>query len=120
MRFDTLDDDNYLFFAIKNYNNPTSVTKDDFFDDMNRFKYLKRLLKKYHQSGELKTHLIVNHLTIIFNIFGEAAVPLLLYKIDYTLFPVLKTFLLFLNRLPQGVLNNVPIDSYADAELSQL
>jgi len=51
MRFDVLDDDNYLFFAIKNYNNPTSVTKDDFFDDMNRFKYLKRLLKKYHQSG---------------------------------------------------------------------
>lgn len=120
MRFDTLDEDNYIFFAIRNYNNPASVTKDDFFDDMNRFKYLKRLLKKYDQTGELKTHLIVNHLIILFNTFGEATVPLLLYKIDRSLFPVLKTFLEFLDRLPLGVLKNIPIDSYAEAELSQL
>ncbi len=61
-----------------------------------------------------------NHLIILFNTFGEATVPLLLYKIDRSLFPVLKTFLEFLDRLPLGVLKNIPIDSYAEAELSQL
>ena len=110
MRFDTLNEDNYLFFAIKNYNNPASVTKDDFFDDMNRFKYLKRLLKKYHLSGELKTHLILNHLIVLFNIFDEAALPLLVFKIDRELLPVLKTFLVYLNRLPIGSLSTIDTD----------
>ena len=66
MRFDELNDDNYLLFAIKFYNNPHALTKDDFEDDLKRIKYVKRLLKRYKNTGVLKTHLILNHLTVLF------------------------------------------------------
>jgi len=110
MRFDSLNEENYLFFAIQNYHNPASVTKEDFFNDMNRFKYLKRLLKKYSTTGELKTHLILNHLIVLFNIFDEAAIPLLVFKIDRNLLSILKTFLFYLDRLPYGCLDTISTD----------
>ena len=69
MRFDELNEDNYLLFAIKFYNNPHALTKDDFEDDLKRIKYVKRLLKRYKNTGVLKTHLILNHLTVLFNVF---------------------------------------------------
>ena len=78
MKFDELNESNYLLFAIKFYNNPQSVTREDFEDDLKRIKYIKRLLKRYKNTGELKIHLILNHLTVLFNVFDEAAVPLLL------------------------------------------
>ena len=71
MRFEELNESNYLLFAIKFYNNPQAVTKDDFEDDLKRIKYIKRLLKRYKNTGELKTHLILNHLTVLFNVFNE-------------------------------------------------
>ncbi len=114
MRFDELNDDNYLLFAIKYYENPLAATMEDFQNDMRRFKYIKRLLKKYQtQGGELKYHLILNHLIICFNIFDGGAVPLLFYKIDQEYWSMLKTFLLFLNRIPEypkSGLDDLPID----------
>lgn len=101
MRFDELNQDNYLIFAIKFYNNPQALTKEDFEDDLKRIKYIKRLLKKYKNTGILKTHLILNHLTVLFNVFNDAAVPLLFYNLDRELWPFIKSFLLFLNRLPE-------------------
>ena len=68
MRFDELNDSNYLLFAIKNYDNPQAVTEDDFYDDLKRIKYIKRLLKRYKNSGELRTHLILNHFIVLFNV----------------------------------------------------
>ena len=65
MRFDELNDSNYLLFAIKNYENPQAVTEDDFYDDLKRIKYIKRLLKRYKNSGELRTHLILNHFIVM-------------------------------------------------------
>ena len=62
MRFDELNESNYLLFAIKFYDNPQAVTKDDFEDDLKRIKYIKRLLKRYKNTGELKTHLILKSL----------------------------------------------------------
>jgi hypothetical protein len=64
MRFDELNSDNYIMFAIKHYENPQSVTKEDFEEDLKRFKYLKRLLKKYLKTGDLRTHLILNHIIV--------------------------------------------------------
>ena len=61
MRFDELNERNYQLFAIKFYNNPQSVTREDFEDDLKRIKYIKRLLKRYKNTGELKTHLLLNH-----------------------------------------------------------
>ena len=101
MRFDELNESNYLLFAIKFYNNPQSVTREDFEDDLKRIKYLKRLLKRYKNTGELKIHLILNHLTVLFNVFDEAAVPLLFYNLERELWPFIKSFLLYLNRLPE-------------------
>lgn len=101
MRFDELNEDNYLLFAIKFYNNPQAVTREDFEDDLKRIKYIKRLLKKYKNTGVLKTHLILNHLTVLFNVFDEAAVPLLFYNLDQDLWPSIKSFLVFLDRIPE-------------------
>jgi hypothetical protein len=101
MRFDELNGDNYLLFAIKFYNNPQAVTKDDFEDDLKRIKYVKRLLKRYKNTGVLKTHLILNHLTVLFNVFDDATVPLLFYNLEKELWPSIKSFLIFLNRLPE-------------------
>jgi hypothetical protein len=101
MRFDELNESNYLLFAIKFYDNPQAVTKDDFDDDLKRIKYIKRLLKRYKKDGELKTYLILNHLTVLFNVFGDAAVPLLFYNLEKDLWPYIKSFLVFLKRIPE-------------------
>ena len=101
MRFDELNEGNYLLFAIKFYDNPQAVTKDDFEDDLKRIKYVKRLLKRYKNTGVLKTHLILNHLTVLFNVFNEATIPLLFYNLEKDLWPSVKSFLLFLNRVPE-------------------
>ena len=113
MKFTELNEDNYLFFAIKYYDNPQAVTKEDFYDDLKRFKYLKRLLKTYIKTGNLKLHLILNHMIIIYNVFGEAATPLLFFKIDRDLWPVVKTFVVYLGRFPEypkSSLHEVPMD----------
>ena len=101
MKFDELNEDNHLLFAIKYYENTHASTMDDFEEDLKRFKYIKRLLKKYVVSGELKHHLILNHLIICFNVFGEGTIPLLFYKIEKEYWSILKTFLIFLNRIPE-------------------
>ena len=110
MRFDELNESNYLLFAIKFYDNPQAVTKDDFESDLKRIRYVKRLLKKYKNTGELKVHLILNHLIILFNVFREATVPLLFYKLEQELWPCAKTFLVFLNRFhdyPRSSLSDI-------------
>ena len=94
MRFDELNENNYMLFAIKFYDNPHALTKEEFEDDLKRIKYVKRLLKRYKNTGVLKTHLILNHLTVLFNVFGEAAVPLLFYNLEEDLWPSIKIFLL--------------------------
>lgn len=114
MKFDELNEDNYILFAIKYYDNPQAVTKDDFFEDLSRFKYIKKLLRKYVKTGELKVDLLINHFIIIFNIFNDAAVPLLFYKLEKELWSSIKTFLVFLNRMPEypkSMLDEIPIDA---------
>ena len=96
-----MNESNYLLFAIKFYDNPQAVTKDDFESDLKRIRYIKRLLKRYKNSGELKVHLILNHLIILFNVFNDATVPLLFYNLEEDLWPSIKSFLIFLNRIPE-------------------
>ena len=102
MRFDELNESNYMLFAIKFYDNPQAVTKDDFESDLKWIRYIKRLLKRYKNTGELKIHLIMNHLINLFNVFNDAAVPLLFYNLEEELWPIVKSFLLFLNRKPEN------------------
>ena len=123
MRFDELNESNFQLFAIKNYENPQAVTQDDFQKDLNHFKYIKRLLKRYKNTGELKTHLLLNHFIILYNIFGDATTPMLFHKIEEELWPVMKTFVLFLNKLPEYprcFIHDVEVDKVCLEELNQI
>jgi|TARA_B100000073_G_scaffold313503_1_gene288009 hypothetical protein len=101
MLFNELNEENFLIFAIKNYENPQAVTREDFDKDLSRFRYIKRLLKRYKSGGELKVHLLINHFIILYNIFGDATTPMLFYKIDKSLWSSIKTFIVFLDKLPE-------------------
>ena len=123
MIFNELNEDNFLLFAIKNYENPQSVTKEDFDKDLNHFKYIKRLLKRYKNTGELKVPLLINHFIVLYNIFGEAATPMLFFKIEKELWSIMKTFMLFLNKIPEYpkcYLHDIPVDLNCLKELQKI
>ena len=123
MIFTELNAQNFPLFAIKNYENPQAVTKEDFEKDLNHFKYIKRLLKRYKNTGELKTHLLLNHFIILYNIFGEATTPMLFFKIEEDLWSIMKTFVVFLNRLPEHphcYIHDVEIDEYCLSQLASI
>lgn len=95
-----LNDDNFLIFAIKHYNNPGCDGMDDLEDDMKRFKYIKRLFRRYETNGVLSERLILNHLIVLYNVFGRATTHLLFYKIEEKYWAILKSFLVYMNRIP--------------------
>ena len=120
MLFDHLNEDNFLLFAIKNYENPQAVTKEDFDKDLNHFKYIKRLLKRYKNTGQLKTHLLLNHFIILYNIFGEAATPMLFFKIEKELWATMKSFIMFLGKFPEypkTYIHDIQVDLYCLQQL---
>ena len=123
MRFNELNDDNYLLFAIKFYDNPHAITREDFEDDLKKIKYVKRLLRRYQNTDVLKTHLILNHLTVLFNVFGDAAVPLLFFNLERDLWSSIKSFLVFLNKLPEfpkSEIDDIDADQYCLEPLENL
>ena len=123
MLFDELNEDNFLLFAIKNYENPQAVTKEDFDRDLNHFKYIKRLLKRYKNTGQLKTHLLLNHFIILYNIFGEATTPMLFFKIESDLCSAMKSFIIFLGRFPEypkSHIHDIQVDMNCLAELYRI
>ncbi len=100
-----LNDDNFVMYAIKHYDNKNCTGLNEFYDDLNKFKYLKRLFKKFNDKGELRERLILNHIIVIYNLFGvEAATKMLFYKIEKQYWSQLKTFLVFLNFMPRLVI----------------
>lgn len=110
--FDVIDNDNFLLYAAHVYDNPQAHTVEEFNDDLNRFKYLRRLFKRYEEDGELKERLILNHLIVIYNVFGiEGGHKLTFFKIDRKYWSALKTFLLYLNYLQDDALIHIPIDN---------
>ncbi len=101
-----LTEDNYTFFAIRAYCNSQCKNLDEFHEDLNRTKYLKRLFRRYQATGQLRERLILNHIIIFYNVFGvEPATRLLFFKIEEELHPLLKTFLVYLNCCPE---QNIP------------
>ena len=94
-----LNESNFLLYAAANYTN-TLYDTEEFYDDLNRFKYLKRLFSRYQEKGELKERLILNHIITLYNVFHHtAATRMLFYKIDERHYSILKTFLIFLQYL---------------------
>ena len=100
MNFNELNKENFLLFSIKNYENPNSSTEEEFQEDLKRFKYVKRWLKKYHETGTINSHLLLNHIIVIFNCWNDASIPMLFYKIEPHYWEYLKSFLVFLERVP--------------------
>jgi len=119
--FDKITKKNWLFYAIKNYNVPNLDSEQEFYEDVKRFKYLKRLFRKYKTSGELKTRLVLNHIIVLSNVFGnEAAATLLLFKIEREYWPILKTFLQYLNIMLPDEMPNVKINKTLLSNLEEL
>jgi len=103
MSFDDLNDENLLIYAAKFYDKP-NVLMSEFKDDMKRFNYLKRLFFKYQKYGEIRERLILNHLVVIYNVFGvEAATRILFFKINENYYSALKTYLIFLSYMPEKI-----------------
>ena len=110
--YEKITNDNVIMFAIKHYDNPQCEGEREFYDDMKRFKYIKRLLRKHKDTGILKERLLLNHIIILNNLFGaEACVTLLLFKIQREYWETLKSFLLFLNIIRDDELGNVKEDN---------
>lgn len=104
---------NLLVYAAKNYYNPEYIDGEEFYDDLKRFKYVKRLLSRYSQTNELAERLILNHLIVIFNVFGhEAGVEILALKIPADHWAVLKPFLIFLRVIENNEITGVEMDKY--------
>ena len=103
MSFDELSSENIMLFAVKSYDKPICIMSE-FKEDMKRFNYLKRLFYRHRKVGEIKEQLIMNHLMVLYNVFGvEAATRLLFYKIAKEDYPALKTYLLFLSCMPEKI-----------------
>lgn len=101
--FDDLNDDNFLMYAVKAYNSPHCIMSE-FESDLKRTKYLKRLFRRYKVTKTLKERLILNHLILLYNVFGaEPATRILFFRIDEQDYDVLKTFLIYLNYMPEKV-----------------
>jgi hypothetical protein len=119
--FDELNNDNFELYAAKHYRNSACLDVQEFYDDIARFKYVVRLLRKYRDSGKLQERLILNHIITIYNVFEIAAANrMIFYRVDVSLWPALKTFLLYLNYLPENVYQNINIDLNIAKKLKDL
>ena len=119
--YEKITSENVLMFAIRNYTNPHCEGEKEFEDDLKRFKYIKRLLRKYYDTEILKERLLLNHIIVLNNVFGaDACATLLLYKIQEEYWSALKSFLLFLNILKQNELSHIEVDQNVDRILKEL
>ena len=115
--FNILTPETIDLFALRHYDN-RGASKEEFEDDLKRFKYLKRLFRKYDTSKEFKSRLIINHIIVLANVFGiDAATTLLFFKIDKQHWSILKTILIFLNYMPEDELIDIQVDQRIMEEL---
>ena len=117
MSFDDLNSENILLYCMKAYDKP-NMLMSEFKEDMKRFNYLKRLFRRYRKDGEIRERLVINHLVILYNVFGiEVATRLLFYKMSKDDYVALKTFLLFLNYMP-GVVKGIRGQDILSSDIS--
>jgi len=114
-------------YAVKHYSNSDCQGMKEFYDDIKRFKYIKRLLKRYEKTGVISERLLLNHLILLHNVFGEAVVPMIFFKFEEKYWPQLKTFLVFLNYLPDHykiqttvVEDTIPLDQHIIFQLRKI
>lgn len=113
---DKLNENNFLLYAMHHYDNPQCHSIEEFEEDLKKFLYLKKLLSRYKRDGELRERLILNHIIVLYNVFGEATTNMLFYKIDKDYWDTLITFLVYLDRMPETIveysikLSDIPLD----------
>jgi hypothetical protein len=119
--FNSLNKSNFVLFAAHHYNNNQCVDAEEFYDDLKRFKYIKRLISRYTQTGELQERLLINHTVVIFNLFGiEAAKKMMSYKFDEKEWPVIKPILLYLNYITDSENIEIPLDHFVVERLRKI
>ena len=119
--FDELNRKNFRLFASKHYNNPECLDMAEFRQDINRFKYIKRLLSRYEIHNDLQERLILNHLIVLYNVFGiKACNKMIWYKIEENHWTYIKPFLVFLHYLPETEKLEIPLDPYIVERLRKL
>ncbi len=120
--FSELDNDNFELYAAKHYRNLSCISTEEFYEDVARFKYVLRLLRRYRQSGLIQERLILNHIIVIYNVFEIfAANKMMFFKIDEDLWPSLKSFLIYLNYLPENnKYHDVTVDLHIAKKLQTL
>ena len=121
-----LNENNFLVYAMHHYDNPQCHTLEEFEEDLKKILYLKKLLSRYKNNDELRERLILNHIIVLYNIFGEAATNMLFYKIEESNWDVLVTFLVYLERMPETLpqygikLSDVKLDEKVIATLRNI
>jgi hypothetical protein len=121
-----LNDNNVLVYAMHHYDNPQCHSLDEFDDDLKKFLYLKKLISRYKKDGELRERLILNHIIVLYNVFGDATTNLLFYKIDQSCWDILVTFLVYLERMPEELpnysirLSDIKLDERIISSLRQI
>jgi len=111
-----LNDDNFMLYAMKHYDNPQCQTMQEFEEDLKRFLYLKKLFARYLKNDDLKERLILNHIIVLYNLFGEALTNMLFFKVEKEHWPALITFLIYLDRVEDAIpehgirVSDIPLD----------
>ena len=119
--FDKIDEDNFILYAAKNYYSPRCIDAEEFYDDINRFKYIKRLVNRYDRGGDLRVNLVLNHMTVIMNVFGyEAGLKMLEFKVGLREWSVIKPFLVYLRAIKEDQYTDVSMDDYVVDQLRKI
>ena len=121
-----LNENNFLLFAMNHYDNPQCHSLEEFDEDLKKFLYLKKLITRYKKDNDLKERLILNHIIVLYNIFGQNATRMLFYKVDKEYWDVLVTFLIYLGHMPDTlpeygiVISDIKLDEKVIAVLRKL
>ena len=119
--FEELNDENFTLFAIRHYDNPQCTSTEEFYEDIRRFRYLKRLLRRYQKTGELRERLILNHLIVLNNLVGgENTTRMLEFKLEEEFWPILKTCLLYLGYIDETWKTDIPLDEEVIKRMREL
>lgn len=109
--FEELNEETFTIFAARNYYNPVCIDADEFHEDLKRFKYIRRLLNRYLDTGKLSERLLLNHIIVVFNVFDIGpGLKMLEYRLDEKHWPVVKPFLIFLKIIPNDKFTHIPMD----------
>ena len=121
MRFEELNDENFLIYAAKHYHTPRCIDADEFYEELSRFKYIKRLVNRYTRGDELRERLLLNHITVLLNVFGnEPAILMLMHKVWAESLPIIKPFLEYLKAIRGNDFDGIESDPWVIKKLELL